>query len=319
MKLGFAVQVLGKTGLKSSDGRRWQDGPHLSVSLAYVRDILGYLRQVGIGMYRLSPALAPYVAHPALAQFHDQIGECAAELAATGALARQDDLRLSVHPGAHVLLGAPDPELAQRAARSLSAQAALLDGMALGLEAVVVVHVGGAYDDRAASMERFVARVLALPESTRRRLVLENDDRCYTVSDTHAIHRRTGLRLVYDWLHDQCNPSPDLAPGDALHLALGTWPADQTPKVHFSSPSTNLTVTPKRPAPGTQRRVRAPRLSRHADLIDPFAFAAFLRAARGERDFDVMLECRARDIALLRLREQLSRYFPDLVTRHRIS
>jgi hypothetical protein len=64
--------------------------------------------------------------------------------------------------------------------------------------------------------------------------------------------------------------------------------------------------------------VRIPRLSRHADLIDPFAFAAFLGAAHGERDFDVMLECGARDIALLRLRKQLRRYFPDLVSRRQL-
>jgi UV DNA damage endonuclease len=44
----------------------------------------------------------------------------------------------------------------------------------------------------------------------------------------------------------------------------------------------------------------------HADLVDPMAFEAFLReAAHGQRDFDVMLEAKAKDLALLRLRAQL--------------
>ena len=50
MRLGFALQVLGRPGLKPSDTRRWQSDPHLSVSLAYLRDILAYLHQIGVRM-----------------------------------------------------------------------------------------------------------------------------------------------------------------------------------------------------------------------------------------------------------------------------
>ncbi|MBN1642393.1 MAG: UV DNA damage repair endonuclease UvsE [Anaerolineae bacterium] len=319
MKLGFAVRVLGRAGLKSRDARRWQDGPHLSVSLAYLRDIFVYLRQIDVRMYRLSPDLAPYVTHPELPQFHDQISSCAAELAALGELVQRDGLRLSIHPGAHLVLSAPDPDLILRSTTALQAHASLLDHMGLGAEAVIIVHVGGAYEDKSEAMDRFVERVERLPEHTRRRLALENDDRCYTLGDTYAIHRRTGLRLVYDRLHDQCNPTPQLAPDEALHLALNTWPLDQTPKIHFSSPTTTLNATRYRDGEGTHHHIRAPRLARHADLIDPFAFAAFLGVARGERPFDVMLECRAGDIALIHLRRQLARYFPELVDRYQIS
>jgi UV DNA damage endonuclease len=57
MRLGFAVKMLGQPDLKSHDTRRWQNEPHLSVSLAYVRDIFGYLDRAGIRMYRLSSDL----------------------------------------------------------------------------------------------------------------------------------------------------------------------------------------------------------------------------------------------------------------------
>lgn len=51
-----------------------------------------------------------------------------------------------------------------------------------------------------------------------------------------------------------------------------------------------------------------PDLRLHADLVDPLAFELFLRhVADGVRDFDVMLEAKGKDLALLRLREQLRR------------
>ena len=49
-----------------------------------------------------------------------------------------------------------------------------------------------------------------------------------------------------------------------------------------------------------------PPLRAHADLIDPMVFAHFVgETAAGLRDFDVMLEAKAKDLALLRLREQV--------------
>ena len=100
MRLGFAVKALGREGLKSNDARRHASGPHLRVSLEYISTILDYLGDVGIKMYRMSSDIAPYVTHPDLPQFHNQIKEAASELAAVGAQARRLDVRLSMHPGA---------------------------------------------------------------------------------------------------------------------------------------------------------------------------------------------------------------------------
>jgi UV DNA damage endonuclease len=320
MRLGFAVQVLGKPGLKSSDTRRWQNRPHLSVSLAYLRDILLYLRDAGIHMYRMSSDLAPYVTHPDLPQFHNQIEECAEELAAIGQIARQGDLRLSFHPAAYIVLNSPAEGTAEKAATELMAQARMLDLMGLGPHAVVVTHVGGLYGDKTAAMNRFVQRYLGLPEPVRRRLVLENDDRTYTIADTYHIHERTGIRLIFDTLHYLCNPTKGMTFQQALETALSTWPGDQAPKVHFSSPCTALLVREQKVENGhKQRLLREPRVSHHADLIDPFSFINFLQAAGHTRDFDVMLECKAKDVALLRLRSHLERFAPELLADHSVN
>jgi UV DNA damage endonuclease len=58
--------------------------------------------------------------------------------------------------------------------------------------------------------------------------------------------------------------------------------------------------------------VLPPRHGQHADYIQPFEFADFVVAARGQPPFDVMLEAKAADLALLRLREDLRRFAPEL-------
>lgn len=317
--LGFPVKVLGVAGLKSHDTRRWQNDPHLSVSLAYLRDTLGYLRQQEIHFYRLSPELAPYATHPDFPQFHNQIAECHRELAAVGEIARADGVRLSVHPGQYVVLNAPEEELAERARREVIHQARLLGAMGLGPEAVVVLHVGGVYGDHRAARERFVRQVEMLSLEARRRLAVENDDARFSVDDCLWIHQRTPLPLVFDHLHFCCNNPEGMSLVEALVSCLATWPANVPPKVHFSSPRTAMVVIEHRDAMSdrARRRTRAPRPTQHADYVDPFAFTDFLRAAwsSGLPDFDVMLEVKARDLALLRLREDMGRFAPDMARR----
>lgn len=308
MRLGFAVKVLGEPGLRSHDSRRWQNGPHLSVSLAYLRDIFGYLRRVDISMYRMSSQLAPYVTRPDMPQFHHQIEECRRELAALGQVAREQGLRLSFHPSQYVVLNAPDENLAARGAADIEAQAEMLEWMGLGPEAVVVVHVGGLYDDREEARERFVRRYERLSGIAQQRLTLENDERSFSVADTVWIHDRTGLRLVFDSLHHLNNPG-GMEVAEAAALALKTWPSDQRPKVHFSSPRTEMRVV-QQVDPETGRKaeaIRPPIWTQHSDYVNPFEFIAFLQQVQGLRPFDVMLEAKAKDLALLRLREDLQR------------
>lgn len=314
MRLGFAVKVIGQAGLKEHDSRRWQNNPHLSVSLVYLRDIFEYLRRERIAMYRMSSELAPYLTHPELTQFHGQLDECAAELAAMGQLAREIGLRLSLHPSQYVVLNAPDETLAAKSALEIAAQAELLDRMGLGDEAVVVAHVGGVYESREQARGRFVLAFEQLPEPARRRLALENDDTRFGVADTLWIHERTGVRLIFDNLHHH-NFNPERRPlREALAACLATWPAEARPKVHFSSPRTEMRIA-EQTDPETGRRVQLlqpPIWTRHSDYLHPFEFIAFLREAAGLRPFDVMLEAKAKDLALLRLREDLLRYAPEL-------
>lgn len=307
--LGFPVQILGAP-LRSHDSRRWQNNPHLSVSLAYLRDVFEYLHAHSIHFYRLAGQLAPYSTHPGLPAFHRQIAECSTDLAGVGDLARLYGLRLTLHPAHYIQLSTPDEALARRSLAELQASAALLEAMGLGPDAVIVIHTGGVYGDPAAGRERFVVRYGQLPENARNRLTLENDDRRYSFEDVLWIHRRTGIPLVLDTLHLRCLNPVGRTLDEALTAALATWPADRRPKIHFSSPRTSLRM----PGGAGLGRAQAPLPNQHSDFVDPFALVDLLRLAHANRlrAFDVMLEAKGKDLALLRVREQLAQFAPDL-------
>ncbi len=339
LRLGFPVKVMGRPDLKSNDTRGWRKDPHLRTSLEYLDAILDYLVQVEIDMYRLSSDIAPYATHPDMPQFHNMVAESDAELAAYGKKARDLDIRLSFHPSQYVLLNSPDPELTKKSIWDLSSQAEMLDRMGLGPEAVLVTHVGGVYGDTEASRARWVEGYNQCPEHVRRRLVLENDDIRFSAADVLWVHEQCGVRCVFDYQHFWClNPERlDLRP--TLERFVQTWRDGARPKIHFSSPRTEMRELKKKvtekdrealvagkelkgqilAAPITPTsRVKTvlvpPIWTGHADFTNPFEFATFMRTAEG-LEFDVMLEGKTKDLSLLKLKTDLLRYAPDVAAR----
>jgi UV DNA damage endonuclease len=136
--------------------------------------------------------------------------------------------------------------------------------------------------------------------------VIENDDRTFGLGDVVELSRRVGRPVVWDILHHHCHDPDGIPDREALELATATWPAGVTPKMHFSSPKTAVEERTKRVGRRVERTLVMPQLRAHADVIDPIAFEAFLTATAPGIDVDVMLEAKAKDLALLRLREQLA-------------
>jgi UV DNA damage endonuclease len=342
LRLGFPVKVMGRPGFKSNDTRRWQKNPHLKCSLEEVAKILDYLHAERLDMYRLSSDLAPYATHPDMPQFHNMVAESDAELRAFGAKAREYDIRLSFHPSQYVLLNSPDPKLTTKSIWDFASQAEMLDRMGCGPEAVMVTHVGGVYDDREAARARWIDGWAQCPEHVKNRLVLENDDLRFSAADVLWIHERTGVRCVFDYQHFWCLNPEALEMRDTLERFLKTWPAGVRPKIHFSSPRTEMreikqTITPKQRAAAKAGKVAKPKKGEvlkaavkptarirtvlrppiwtgHADFTNPFEFATFMRMAEG-LEFDVMMEGKSKDVSLLKLRPDLLRYAPDVAAR----
>jgi UV DNA damage endonuclease len=173
--------------------------------------------------------------------------------------------------------------------------------------------------------------------------VLENDDIRFSAADIIAIHKRTGVPLVFDYQHHWClNPSR-LPLRPTLDRFIQSWPEGVRPKIHFSSPRTEmrelkkkvtdkdrealaagkelkgqLLGAPLKPTSRIKTVLVPPIWTGHADFTNPFEFARFMRDCEG-LEFDVMLEGKAKDISLLKLRPDLLRYAPDVAARFGIT
>jgi UV DNA damage endonuclease len=307
VRLGFAVKVLGAGGLPSHDARRHASAPHLSTSLDYLEAILAYLDDIDVRCYRMATSLAPYASHPDLPRFRRQPAECAERLAEVGAVARGHGIRLTSHPGQYTVLNSEDERIRGLAAAELEVQAELMDGMGLPPESVVVLHVGGAAGGRDAAFARFERGFELLSDAARARLVLENDDRTFALGDVLVLAERIGRPVVWDILHHHCHDPEAIPDGEALRLALATWPDGVRPKIHFSTARTDVEERKVKVGRRVERRLVLPNERAHADVVDALAFESFLTGPGAGLDFDIMLEAKAKDLAVLRLRDQLAR------------
>jgi len=232
----------------------------------------------GIGFFRITSDLVPLASHPVCT--YDWAGHFRDRFRLLGRLVRRHRMRVSMHPDQFVLLNALDVRIVESSVRELAYHARVLDLMGLPAGAKLQIHVGGVYGDKPASIGRFVERYRSLPVPIRRRLVVENDDRCYTVADCLEVNRLTGVPVLFDVFHHRVNSSGESVP-EALRLCAATWrKRDGLPMVDYSSQE-----------PGQRR-------GRHAEHIDGRDFRRFLAQTRGI-NCDVMLEIKDKEKSAL--------------------
>lgn len=300
-RLGFVGRILSLPKHKPYDARKWQSEPNLETSLDLFSVTVDWLVDHDIRAYRIPDGFVPYGAHPGMPQFQGQVELCADRLAEVGERLRAERIRVTNHPGQYTVLNSERPDIQLGAIADLELHTRLFDAMGLDDDSVIVLHVGGSSGGFEAAGERFLQGVAQLSERARARLVIEHDDRVWSLSDVLPIAERAGLRVVFDNLHHYCLDRAGLTEPEAAALAVATWPDGTRPKVHASSPRSYISDVNGSAAP------KLPPASAHADLLDPIAFTGYLRGSLHPigRDIDVMVEAKGKDLAVLRLREQL--------------
>jgi UV DNA damage endonuclease len=280
----------------------------LSIALAHLGDVLAYLQRIKVKFYRATFALNR-------SDITAQINACTAQLTALAAILARHNIRITLHLDHGVALGAPNDVQAAEALFQVEAAAQLLAALDSArlpgvIEGTLVVHVGGA---GAAGRERFAQRYAALSANARRRLSVEHDGAGHSLGDLLHVHQQCGVPIVFDAFHWELH-NPERLPVDlALGLALATWPAGMRPEVHLSSPRSEAHLLPGRN--GAPARVLPPRPGQHADFVDAAALIRLLTAAHGLPPFDLMLEAKAGELALLRLREEIAQRAPQFASR----
>jgi UV DNA damage endonuclease len=232
----------------------------------------------GIGFFRITSDLVPFASHPICR--YDWARRFRDRLRALGRIVTRHRMRISMHPDQFVLLNALDEKIVESSVRELDYHVRVLDLMELPVSAKVQIHVGGVYGDKPASLRRFVAQHRGLPRAIRRRLVVENDDRSYTVTDCLEVNRLTGAPVLFDVFHHKLNSSGGTV-REALRACASTWRRHDGPlMVDYSSQE-----------PGERR-------GRHAEHIAPRDFRRFLADACGV-ECDVMLEIKDKEKSAL--------------------
>jgi len=305
-RLGFACKIAGAQ-IKTSDMRRPQNGPHLKYSCEMMMDVLRYMEQNNLRIYRMPSEFCPYPTHPDYPELNwkKQFKEAKGELDALRDHLKEYPVRLSFHPSQFVLLSSPNQEITRRSVHELRWQAEMLDRLECPEEARVLIHLGGVYGEREKTKQRIIRNIQKLPKVVKNRLALENDDVSWGARDTLDVCRETQTPMIFDFHHHAC-----LNGGESwdkmLRGALKTWPKGVRPKTHLSSPKL-MARDEKTLQPGP---IRA-----HSDYIDPWMFSRLMQRCEelGLPPFDIMLEAKAKDLAVIRLREQLDSFKPHVL------
>jgi UV DNA damage endonuclease len=215
----------------------------------------------GIKFMRLSSEMFPFASH---AEYGYKLAPFAFEaLAEAGKVVAELGHRVSTHPGQFTQLGSPRAEVISNAIRDLEYHDEMLSLLKLpeqaNRDAVLILHMGGTFGDKAATLDRFRETYQKLSPSIKARIVLENDDVSYSVHDLLPICEELNIPLCLDFHHHNIIFSPqDLREGTLDIMSLyprikATWDRKGiTQKMHYSEPCPDAIT-------GRQRRKHNPR------------------------------------------------------------
>ena len=240
----------------------------------------------GIKMFRLSSDIVPFATHEVVKGI-DFMSWIRNDLKNIGKLCKDNEIRFSMHPSQIVNINSPSKDVVKASIKDLIYHYNILNSMRLEMDDDfnIIIHVGGMYGDKVEAIKRFIKVFNKLPEQLRNHIVLENDDKSYTINDVMEIHKYTGVKIVLDIHHMYCNN--DISELD-LKSVFDTW-GGKIPKIHISSPKSD-------------KEFRS-----HADVIDFDYCKEFLKQAEGY-EFDVMLECKNKDLAVDKFKKDLMEY-----------
>lgn len=200
--------------------------------------IIAWNNEQNVKVFRMSSCLFPWMSEYELEELPDFEG-IKANLEYAGRIARDNNQRLSFHPGHFNILSSPKEKVVNSSIVDLTRHGEIMDlmGMPRNHWAKINIHLGASYGDRQGSIDRWCRNFELLPDSTRSRLTLENDDRCNLYSTKmlyDGVYSRLGVPIVFDSHHFECGPQ-DTSYSEAIEMAADSWPINITPQCHHSN------------------------------------------------------------------------------------
>ncbi len=238
-----------------------------------------------IRFYRMSSDMFPWMSEYEIKEI-PQFETINQLLLKAGMLAREHNQRLTFHPGPFNVLASANENVVKKTIKELNQHAEIMDLMQLSQTPYnkINIHIGTTLQgDKALALQNFCLHFEQLSTSARLRLTVENDDKpnMYGIEDLYeGVHLRIGIPLVFDIHHHLCHPGA-LSQEEALTLAIKTWPPGILPVIHYSEPKSLE----------DKKLIRA-----HSDFIER-------EIPSYNKDFDIMIEAKQKEVALLRYLE----------------
>jgi UV DNA damage endonuclease len=207
-------------------------------NLRDVLTIMDWNEANGIKVYRMSSEMFPHKSNEKVEDYNfDFAIDLLREIGNKSKLYKQ---RLTFHPGQYNVVGTPNKKCFEQTIRDLSYHAEVMDLMELDNNSVMVVHGGGVYGNKEETKERWSVQFDLLPEKIKRRLVLENCEKCYSIIDCLEMSEKNNIPVVFDTHHFECykklHPDEEFEePSYYIEKILETWKRrDIKPKFHIS-------------------------------------------------------------------------------------
>lgn len=246
--------------------------------------VLDYNIKNNIFVYRLSSDSFPWMSEY---KFKDlpKFNVIKTYLELIGKKILSSGMRVSYHPGPFNVLASENPSVVSKTVYELNQHAELMDLMGLPktYEYPINIHINTTKPSKEEAAARFVMNFGMLSDSCKSRLTLENDDspNQYSVGDLYfMVYMQIGVPIVFDQHHFNYGPQ-DMSMEAALRLAYSTWHKVK-PLTHMSSPKTHEDDKSIATA--------------HADYI-------YEEIQTFGLDFDIEIEAKAKDLAVLKYRK----------------
>ncbi len=252
--------------------------PTITNNLNCLEKILKFNVDHRILFFRITSDLIPFGSHPVM-DFNWQ-EYFKAKFQAIGNYIKKNFIRISMHPGQYTVLNSINDKVFKNSLNELIYHTDILDLLELNRTAKIITHVGGVYNDKANSIRRFIKRYNALDKRIKQYYVIENDDKSFNISDCLAISEQTGIPVIFDVYHHECNTTTEMVQ-DVLKKVIKTWkPEDGLPIIHYSS----------------EHLIKGK--CRHADSININHFKNFIESSQNY-DFDIMIEIKNKESSAL--------------------
>jgi UV DNA damage repair endonuclease len=159
-------------------------------------------------MFRLLSGFLPGWSHAGTKHLYDADLRLLIErrLAAAGAFARANDIRLSMHPGQHAILATRSEAALANAITDIMEHVEIMEMLGFGSGwhpegAHVNIHGGAA----SAGLEGLRAGLARLPEAARNIITIENDELCFGLDDLLPLADEVALVVDFHhhWIHSR--------------------------------------------------------------------------------------------------------------------